>query len=55
MKYHKVSSMIFIAGLIIDDRGEMVQFVNEVVCLGVILDSAMSWKPPVTHITKKKL
>ena len=32
---------------------EKVQFVNKVVSFGVVLDSTLSWKPPVNHVTKK--
>ena len=34
-------------------KGDSVSFVDEVISLGVILDSTLSWVPHVQHVTKK--
>ena len=39
--------------IIVNDSGTSVPFVNEVLSLGVLLDSTLSWKPQIQLINKK--
>ena len=42
-----------IINIIINNPGEQTEFVDDVLRLGVILDSTLSWEPQVTRVTKK--
>ena len=33
--------------------GSLVPFVHEAMSLGVVLDSSLTWKPHIDHVTKK--
>ena len=49
----RIFKQLQISTITSNDASEQTEFVDEVLCLGVILDSSLSWEPQINHITKK--